>query len=362
MIVGRPVRFVVLVVGGWSMTRVILALSATVVVGADEPPSPKARPAGFGPVQHARTYLDRTGTKPVQISAVNPASAWKTVESGYCKGRVFAPGQSHLCATDSKLAPVVLGSTATSLPGVQAALAEAPTNAISAPESGIPGLPRAEEGRSSRWSGAAWMLWRLEGGDTSLAPAGRLGGSQAGLRLDYALDPGSALQPALYGRLSGALVRPVAAEAAVGIALRPAALPLVFGLEHRTALSRGGRDDFAFIVAGGIYRRPLTRHLRIDGYGQAGFVGFARPDAFADGRLTIETALAPTLGSGDLAIGAALWGGAQPGLARLDIGPQATARLPVGGTHVRLGTEWRQRIAGDVRPASGPAITVGVDF
>jgi hypothetical protein len=29
---------------------------------------------------------------------------------------------------------------------------------------------------------------------------------------------------------------------------------------------------------------------------------------------------------------------------------------------VRLGLEWRQRIAGEARPASGPAISAGLDF
>lgn len=346
MIAGRPVRFVVIVVGGWSMMRVVLLLPAP--DGADKLLEPQVRPTVLSPAVRPAVPIPRIA----QVQGIRSETAASSFPTTISFGR-----------TGGKPDLITRSSAQPAFAEAQAATAPAPEPAYAPQESGIPGPPR-HEGRSSRWSGAAWMLWRPDGGEASLAPAGRLGGSQAGLRIDYALDAGSALRPALYGRLSGALGRPVAAEAAIGLALRPTALPLVFGLERRAALSRGGRNAFAFIAAGGIYRRPLMRHLRVDGYGQVGIVGFTSPDAFADGRLTLESVLGRTgrHGSGDIAIGAAVWGGAQPGLARLDIGPQATARLPVGGTHVRLGTEWRQRIAGDVRPASGPAVTLGLDF
>jgi hypothetical protein len=335
MIAGRPVWFVGMVVGGWTAMRLLLVLSFD--AAADRPDVPRARLAERSPhVEELREHVAnllrtrRQAGMPLPPVMILSATASGPVEA-------LGPMAAQPAFTAPPAAP-----------------------AYPVQEAGIPGPP--PEGRQSgRWSGAAWLLWRPEGAEVALAPAGRLGGAQAGLRVDYALRPASPLRPALYGRVSGALGEPVAAEAAVGIALRPVALPVALAIERRAALSHGGRNDFALIIAGGFYRRPLTRHLRIDGYGQAGMVGLTRPDAFVDGRLTIETVVGHR-GSGDIAIGAGLWGGAQPGLARLDIGPQVTVRLPLGSNHVRLGLEWRQRIAGAAMPASGPAISAGLDF
>ena len=62
----------------------------------------------------------------------------------------------------------------------------------------------------------------------------------------------------------------------------------------------------------------------------------------------------------DLGIGA--WGAAQRGAARLDIGPSAAITLPLGTRALRVSFDWRQRIAGDARPVSGPALSIGPDF
>jgi hypothetical protein len=340
MIAGRPVWFVGRVVGGWTAMRLLLVLPFET---AATPDGPQTRPA----LPERARLAERPPTE-LRENVPNPFRTKR-------QAGIALPPVMILSATAR--VPVAALDPMAAQPASTAPPAEP---AYPAQEAGIPGPPQA--GRASgRWSGAAWMLWRPEGAEVALAPAGRLGGAQAGLRVDYALRPASRLRPALYGRVSGALGEPVAAEAAVGIALRPAGLPVTLAVERRAALSHGGRNDFALIIAGGLYRRPLTRHLRIDGYGQAGMVGLARPDAFVDGRLTIET-VAGHQGSGDIAIGAGLWGGAQPGLARLDIGPQVTVRLPLGSRHVRLGLEWRQRIAGEARPASGPAISAGLDF
>jgi hypothetical protein len=58
---------------------------------------------------------------------------------------------------------------------------------------------------------------------------------------------------------------------------------------------------------------------------------------------------------GPVEVGAGAWGGAQPGAARLDMGPQASFRIPVGRTGIRASAEWRFRVAGDAEPGSGPA-------
>jgi hypothetical protein len=77
---------------------------------------------------------------------------------------------------------------------------------------------------------------------------------------------------------------------------------------------------------------------------------------FADGSVRLSL----PLGRGRLGAGA--WGGAQPGAARLDLGPQAALSLPVAGRAVTIAADWRLRVAGDAEPGSGPTLTVATDF
>lgn len=235
--------------------------------------------------------------------------------------------------------------------------------------SGLPG-PRTVEERSGpealppllshfttkRFSGSAWALARSTGAGPGLANGGQLGGSQIGARLFYAPGP-KAL--ALTARVSAPLASPGGKEASVGIALRGKAVGLI--VEQRFALDSGGRDAPSVTVYGGISDVPLGGGIRLDGYAQAGIVGIRHPAGFVDGAIRVEKTVLEQ-GKARLSAGAALSGGAQPGVARLDVGPQIVARVPVGGTAVRISAEWRQRIAGNAAPGSGPAVTVGFDF
>jgi hypothetical protein len=54
-----------------------------------------------------------------------------------------------------------------------------------------------------------------------------------------------------------------------------------------------------------------------------------------------------------------MWGGAQPGLYRIDAGPRVTMRVR---DNLRVHLDWRQRLAGNAEPGSGPAITLAGDF
>ena len=201
---------------------------------------------------------------------------------------------------------------------------------------------------SGRFDLSAWMLVR---GDTSpgLATAGQLGGSQAGVRARMRLMPGLHLA----GRLSGPLRSRFGMEAAIGLDVRPLdSVPVTLMVERRIGLDRGGRDAFGIGAFGG-FDRTVAPGLRLDGYAQAGVVGIRRRDGYVDGALTAEQSVTKAIG-----IGAGVWGGAQPGAARLDIGPQ----LVVHTSHFRIGAEWRQRVAGDARPGSGPVLSLGADF
>jgi hypothetical protein len=85
-------------------------------------------------------------------------------------------------------------------------------------------------------------------------------------------------------------------------------------------------------------------------------VGLKERDLFTDGSVRASTPIGP------FEVGAGAWGGAQPGVARLDVGPQASVRIPIGRTGVRASAEWRFRVAGDAEPGSGPALTLATDF
>jgi hypothetical protein len=203
---------------------------------------------------------------------------------------------------------------------------------------------------------SAWAIVRGEAGP-GLASAGQLGGSQAGLRLRYEL--GSGFAAAL--RVSGPLRTRIGKEAAVALDWRPLRrVPLTVTIERRAGLDRGGRDGFAVgVFGGGEARLPLG--FRLDGYGQAGLVGLKRRDPYADGAIRMERTLIGT-GRFRIGAGAGAWGGAQPGVSRLDVGPQIVAHVPAAGGGFRLAAEWRFRVTGDARPGSGPALSIGADF
>lgn len=218
-------------------------------------------------------------------------------------------------------------------------------------------------GKRDRWSLSAWMLYRPENREAGLASGGQLGASQVGARLAYDLSPSSSYGLAVHGRVSSALESPLGAEASLGLTWRPVrSVPIALSIERRAAIAEGGRNAFAAYAAGGIGPMPLALGIELEGYGQAGVVGAARRDAFADGRIAVAGKFLDNSHGVAITAGLALSGGAQPSLSRLDLGPQLTARFPIGGGYARAALEWREHIAGSARPASGPALVLAADF
>ncbi len=212
-------------------------------------------------------------------------------------------------------------------------------------------LPSTTVSASPNWSGSLWIAAR-EGSGASLANgAGQLSGSQAGFRVYRALTP----TIALTGRVSTALAAK-GTEASAGIALRRGAFAVL--AERRFALDSGGRNDWSLTGVAGVSDVELPLRARLDGYVQAGVVG---RDIFADGALRVERTMLEN-GSNRVSLGAGTWGSIQPGIARLDVGPQVVARMKIADRPIRLSAEWRQRIAGNAAPNSGPVVTLGADF
>lgn len=223
----------------------------------------------------------------------------------------------------------------------------------------VPLAPPAQS-PTDRWRGSAWLLWR-EGSATpaNAVTAGRLGGSQAGLRLDYDLTPHAPGRLAAYGRVSAAINKPASPEGALGVAWQPVrAIPVSLAAERRIALGNGARNANTLMAAGGFGPTPVARGLEAEAYAQAGMVGFRSRDLFIDGKFSLLSPVTHT----PFRLGASVSGGAQPQVERLDIGPEVQLRLPLPRLSTRLSVEWRERIAGNAAPASGLAVTLGADF
>ena len=99
---------------------------------------------------------------------------------------------------------------------------------------------------------------------------------------------------------------------------------------------------------------PLPWQFRLDSYFQGGVVGIKSHDLFFDGAFTATRPLFRNISAG---IG--VWGGVQPGLSRLDVGPRLTMQVR---KNLKVHLDWRQKLVGNARPGSGPALTLAGDF
>jgi len=210
--------------------------------------------------------------------------------------------------------------------------------------------------RLDRLQLSSWALLRSQqtgiAGSRSLASGGQLGASQAGARLVYNLNR----QLALSARVSSEVGRR-GGEVAAGIRLHPLVhIPVWLTAERRQRIGRfgGGRNDFAVFAEGGLYQQSLPWRLRLDSYLQGGVVGVKTRDLFIDGALAVTRPVYK-----NFSFGFGVWGGAQPGLSRLDAGPRVTMQVK---RNLKVHADWRQKLAGNARPGSGPALTLSGDF
>ncbi len=202
----------------------------------------------------------------------------------------------------------------------------------------------------------SWAMLRsaptLASSPSSLASGSTLGGSQAGARLAYN-----------FNRQLAATLRTTSAvgkrggEVALGARIQPlGGIPLWLTAERRQRLGRygGGRNAFALFLEGGVYDRPMPWRFRLDAYFQGGVVGLRHRDRFIDGAMTLTRPVYKNFSAGF-----GLWGGAQPGVYRVDGGPRVTMRVR---NNVKVHVDYRQRLAGSAEPGSGPALTLAGDF
>ena len=237
---------------------------------------------------------------------------------------------------------------------------------LSSGTSAIRPAPQPGEGAAApqyvrRFNGYAWMFVRDAGSTASLANNGQLGGSQAGVRLDYALgsDPLRGFQ---IGTRFSAPLEGKGREAAIIIGWKPGpAIPVTISIERRIELDSAGRDAFAANVAGGVNAIALPLDFKLDAYGQIGIVGARKRDKFADGSASATRTILEK-NSISVATGIGAWGAAQPGVERLDIGPRVRVRVNTRQANIGFALDWRQRVAGDAAPSSGLALTIDGSF
>ena len=100
---------------------------------------------------------------------------------------------------------------------------------------------------------------------------------------------------------------------------RSRSIPVALTAERRQSFGPDkGRSAFALFAEGGVYDRPIVAGFNLDAYLQAGVVGVRDRAAFVDGSATLTRPVWRQFSAGF-----GVWGGAQPGLARLDAGPRA---------------------------------------
>jgi len=335
---GRPLRFLGLVGTSWVLFRVSMAWQP------DIPP-----PDILDEVPLLTMEPQATGLPlglPPRVRPVHPAKPSVGVMS-------MSPVFSRAAAPTDGTA-VLVGSKTKTPPTAFSPLPITAPSEITLPNSPLPATLPASAPRK-RLSVSSWLIARSGVGGGSSAFAPQLGGTQGGVRVDYTLTDRIAATGRLAAPAAGA-----GRELSLGVAWRPAGVPLRFVAEQRIALD-GGRGGPSVGVSGGVDAVPLAAEFRLEGYGQAGIIVRDGIEHFVDGSVRATRRLSTPAGIGvDAGVGA--WGGTQRGATRLDIGPTIGARIPVFGQKLRVALDWRQRVAGDARPGSGPALTMGMDF
>lgn len=328
-------RFLVVILGGWIAVR-----AATFAIWPDE--SERTTIAGSNvPVSMPQSLSADPPIAPaiIDVFAIAPSSAPARRAARFADADCCAPSTTALPAADFAI------DAGMAAPTERQAFSQIPVG---------PALP--VRATTNRWSASAWLLLRRDAPAPVLAPNGTLGGSQAGARLTYRLSGDGRPLVRLSGRAYMPLRQPSGAEAAIGVDWQPIhRMPFYLLAERRQALGEYGRSAFSLtLYGGGSVQLPFD--MRLDSYAQTGVVGTKSRDLFVDGAVQLRRPLGP------VEIGAGAWGAAQPGAARLDIGPHVSMRLPIERANLRVSADWRFRVAGRAAPGSGPALTLGADF
>ncbi len=332
---GRPLRFLAMVTLVWVSARVAMLWPRTGSL-------PAAIEAAL-PLALARAAPHAAPLMPVPIEGQRVAAP-----AAHAPAHMRRPGYRAPLGDDNPRVQLALMALAQ----YGAAEPVMPTLTV-LPARAVPSVAMQAERLAplpDRWSLSAWMVARGAGAPGG-APAGQIGGGQAGARVAWLVSPRHRI--AAYGRIAAPLSGS-GREAALGLEWQPTRAPVRLIAERRFGLD-GTPGGTGLGAIAGIDRE--WRGFRLEAYGQVGAVVRRRADPYADGAArgtrTVEAG-----GPVRMGIGAGAWGAAQRDAQRLDVGPSATLAV----RNLRLALDWRQRIAGEARPGSGIALTFGADF
>ncbi|WOE75579.1 hypothetical protein [Alterisphingorhabdus coralli] len=227
--------------------------------------------------------------------------------------------------------------------------------------------------RPDRFAIDSWLFARPGGGVSAIGGRSQYGGSQGGAILRYMLGNGRPSAPMLFARATRAFAGPAQPELAVGVSARPVpSIPVRIAAEQRLALDETGFSRPAIYAVTELAPMTLPEGASLSTYGQVGLIGIESPAYFFDLQLVAQK---PIIQGKDrtVSIGAGVWSGGQgpvdedggsgiAQVARLDVGPRAAFNLSVVGQPAQLAVDWRQRIAGNADPGSGPALTLSTRF
>jgi hypothetical protein len=373
---GRPILFLVQVVIGWTMLRLVAAWS---------PVPGEAPPVNLQPALVAQSTASLPNASPIlwpdrdHISTAGPvrlmatAAATAAPVAARQRATLNAAGSGRVGGWSGDVADAVLAS---GMAFVQTSTGQGRSWSVhhaagrgqqqvaafaAQPATTVAQTDQRPDQRSTadRWSGTAWLLVRSAGGANG-APL--LGGSQAGARIERAMPAPAVPSLRSYARMSGPIERPVA-EVALGLSARPLSrIPVTVALEARQRVAEGGRSGLSAYAAGGFGPRPIGAGIEAEGYAQAGVVGLSgtrsSADGFIDGRVLLARPIPLAPAGRQLRIGMSADASAQRGASRLDVGPQIEMKWPGRDAVLRLSAGWRERVAGDARPGSGPALVL----
>ena len=199
-------------------------------------------------------------------------------------------------------------------------------------------------------------------GGRAIISNGQYGGGQFGAILSYPISSQPNPELAVYGRFTAALAPLEQEEIAAGLRLHPFRdVPYTIHAEQRFDADSGGGRGTAIFAAGGTGPDPIVKKMELETYAQAGYVFGENETYFFDGAATLQRPVAE-FGRKTVSVGAGIWAGGQRKIARLDAGPRADFRAPLGTTPLRISVDWRVRLAGSARPNSGLAITLSTGF
>ncbi|WP_229956296.1 hypothetical protein [Parasphingorhabdus litoris] len=193
-------------------------------------------------------------------------------------------------------------------------------------------------------------------------PVAQYGASQAGAILTYRMLGDNSRHVSAFGRASTALSSSGEEELAVGIKAKALAhIPVSFYAEQRFGAGDGDNRGTAFYLAGGSGPDTVLPGIRLETYGQMGYV-FGQDDSYF---FDVSASLQKQLIERDkkkITAGAAIWSSGQEGATRIDIGPRLRFHIPVDQVDMQISLDWRERIGGNANPGSGAAVTLSTGF